>query len=50
MFCKKVVQNHFNAIASSYDYNNQKLYWKLCDDLLWRLIEDNLALSNNLHF
>lgn len=36
---KETVLKYFNDISNNYDENNKKLYWKLCDDLLWEIIK-----------
>lgn len=42
MFKDKKILKHFNNIASSYDSNNEKLYWKLSDDILWEIIKEKI--------
>lgn len=39
---KEIVLKHFNDISNNYDENNKKLYWKLCDDLLWEIIKKHI--------
>jgi len=50
MLSKDVVKKHFNNIANTYDSNNQKLYWQLCDQLLWDIISKNNGFSQNDNF
>lgn len=32
------ILKHFNSISEKYDTNNEKLYWRLADKLLWDII------------
>lgn len=50
MYSKKIVKDHFDNISNHYDINNQKLYWKLCDELLWWVIQQQLPKDRPFTF
>jgi len=47
---KEIVLKHFNTIATDYDENNKKLYWKLSDDLLWEIIKKYIPKDRPITF
>ena len=49
MFKAKKILKHFNNIASSYDLNNEKLYWKLSDDILWEIIKEKIPKCKKIN-
>lgn len=44
------IKNYFNEVALNYDNNNEKLYWKLCDQLLWNVIKKYIPLDRPFKF
>ena len=44
------VLEYFNNISKDYDINNEKLYWKLSDKLLWNIIENNIYKNEKISF
>lgn len=45
-----LIKNYFNQVANSYDEKCQATYWKLCDNLLWFMMEKELAKQKDIHF
>lgn len=39
MYQKEIILKHFDNVSTYYDKNNQKLYWKLADNILWKIIK-----------
>lgn len=39
MYQKEIILKHFDNVSTYYDKNNQKLYWKLADNILWEIIK-----------
>ncbi len=44
------VMNHFNRISQKYDKNNEKLYWKLADKLLWDILINHVPDNKEFNF
>lgn len=45
-----LIKNYFNQVAISYDEKCQATYWKLCDKLLWFMVEKELTKQKEIHF
>ncbi len=48
MFKKEIIKSHFNNIADNYDTNNEKLYWKLSDELLFSVLLEHLPKDRKI--
>lgn len=47
---KEIILKYFNNISTKYDENNKKLYWKLSDDLLWKIIKKYIPKNKSITF
>lgn len=44
------VLNYFESISEKYDANNEKLYWKLSDKLLWYILKNYIPKNKKFSF
>ena len=44
------IREHFNNCSNMYDINNEKLYWKLSDTILWNIIDKHLPRDKKFNF